>query len=72
MMRQSPKPYAKGKEGLTPPCPRCPAVLPRQHRFSTLLAVRYLNWGHLVAHLSGSGPTNRPFVLLAGRPVSNW
>jgi hypothetical protein len=22
MMRQSPKPYAKGKEGLTPPRPR--------------------------------------------------
>jgi hypothetical protein len=23
MMRQSPKPYAKGEEGLTPPRPRC-------------------------------------------------
>jgi hypothetical protein len=23
MMRQSPKPYAEGKEGLTPPRPQC-------------------------------------------------
>jgi hypothetical protein len=26
MMRQSPKPYAKGKEGLTPPFPRCQKI----------------------------------------------
>jgi hypothetical protein len=71
MMRQSPKPYAKGKEGLTPPRPRCQQYCQGMRRLSTDLGVDYPISGHEITHLSGSLPTDRPFVLLAARPVSN-
>ncbi len=41
MMRQSPKPYAKGKEGLTPPRPRCEKYCQGRHGLSTLRTVDY-------------------------------
>lgn len=71
MMRQSPKPYAKGKEGLTPPRPRCRKYCEGRRDLSTLLRVDYLFWGPHIAHLWGSVPTDHPFVLLAARPISN-
>jgi hypothetical protein len=71
MMRQSPKPYAKGKERLTPPRPRCEKYCQGRRCLSTLSCVDYRIWGQQVAHLWGSRPTNHPFVLLFGRPLSN-
>jgi hypothetical protein len=71
MMRQSPKPYAKGKERLTPPCPRCGKYCQGRGDLSTLLCVDYLIWDRQITHLWGSVPTNHPFVLLAVRPMSN-
>jgi hypothetical protein len=41
MMRQSPKPYAKGKERLTPPLPRCWKYCQGRGRLSTLVCVDY-------------------------------
>jgi hypothetical protein len=70
-MRQSPKPYAKGKEGLTPPRPRCEKYCQGVCDLSTLSCVDYLIWALRIAHLWGSLPTDRPFVPLAGQPVSN-
>jgi hypothetical protein len=71
MMRQSPKPYAKGKEGLTPPLPRCEKYCQGRRHLSTFERVDYLIWGHRLAHLWGSLPTNHPFVLLADQPMSS-
>jgi hypothetical protein len=41
MMRQSPKPYAKGKEGLTPPLPPVPKDCQGSNHLSTLETVDY-------------------------------
>ncbi len=71
MMRQSPKPYAKGKEGLTPPRPRCGKYYEGVRHLSTLLRVDYLFWGLQIAHLWGLVPTNHPFVPSATRPMYN-
>jgi hypothetical protein len=65
MMRQSPKPYAKGKERLTPPRPRSGKYCQRMARLSTFFCADYPISGREIAHLSGSLPTDRPFVLLA-------
>jgi hypothetical protein len=54
MMRQSPKPYAKGKEGLTPPRPRFQQYCQGMGRLSTVLCVDYPFSGREIAHLSGS------------------
>jgi hypothetical protein len=72
MMRQSPKPYAKGKEGLTPPRPRCEQYCQGMWDLSTLSCVDYLIWAFGITHLWGSLSTDRPFVRLARQPVSNW
>ena len=70
MMRQSPKPYAKGKERLTPPRPRCEKLCQGMWDLSTFLPVEYLNWAYPIAHLWGSPDDDHPFVLLAGQPMS--
>jgi hypothetical protein len=66
MMRQSPKPYAKGKEGLTPPRPRSRKYCQGMRYLSTLSSADYAISGREIAHLWGSLPTNHPFVPLAG------
>jgi hypothetical protein len=70
MMRQSPKPYAKGKVRRTPPRPRCREYCQGRRYLSTAACVEYQKYGRHVGHLWGLSPTNHPFVLLAGQPVS--
>ncbi len=53
MMRQSPKPYAKGKERLTPPRPRCGKYCQGRWDLSTHLCVDYLIWDREITHLWG-------------------
>jgi hypothetical protein len=53
-MRQSPKPYAKGKEGLTPPRPRSQKYCHGMRRLSTHLCADYLISEREITHLSGS------------------
>lgn len=70
MMRQSPKPYAKGKEGLTPPRPRSRKYCQGKGYLSTASCVEYPKMDRGMGHLWGLSPTNHPFVLLARRPVA--
>jgi hypothetical protein len=70
MMRQSPKPYAKGKVRLAPPRPRSGKYCQGMRYLSTASCVEYQNLGFGIGHLWGLSPTNHPFVLLAGQPVS--
>ena len=70
MMRQSPKPYAKGKEGITPPRPRSGKYCQGKGDLSTASCVEYQKLHSGIGHLWGLSPTNHPFVLLAGWPVS--
>jgi len=70
MMRQSPKPYAKGKVGRTPPCPRSEKYCQGRGHLSTASCVEHQKTGRPVGHLWGLNPTNHPFVRLAGQPVS--
>jgi len=62
MMRQSPKPYAKGKVRRTPPRPRfqkyCPAVMD----LSTDSCVVYRKIDPSLAHLWGFDSASHPFV----------
>jgi hypothetical protein len=66
MMRQSPKPYAKGKVRQAPPRPRCLEYCLGMRDLSTASCVGYRKSGLRLAHLWGLSPTNHPFVLLAG------
>ena len=66
MMRQSPKPYAKGKVRRTPPRPRSENYCQGMRDLSTASCVEYRKLGRQIAHLWGLSPTNHPFVLLAG------
>jgi hypothetical protein len=72
MMRQSPKPYAKGVEGLTPPRPRSGKYCQGEGHLSTASCVEYQKLDIGIGHLWGLSPTNHPFVLLAGRPMAIW
>jgi hypothetical protein len=66
MMRQSPKPYAKGKVRQTPPRPRCGKLFRGMRNLSTAARLAYWKIGREVGHLWGSAPMNYPFVLPAG------
>jgi hypothetical protein len=70
MMRQSPKPYAKGKVRRTPPRPRSGKYCQGRGHLSTAASVEHQKTSKPVGHLWGLSPTNHPFVLLAGQPVS--
>jgi hypothetical protein len=70
MMRQSPKPYAKGKVRRTPPRPRSEKYCQGMPDLSTASCVEYQKSEDRITHLWGLSLTNHPFVLLAGRPVS--
>jgi hypothetical protein len=70
MMRQSPKPYAKGKVRRTSPRPRSTEYCQGRWYLSTASCVEYLKLDTGIGHLWGLSPTNHPFVLLAGQPVS--
>ncbi len=69
-MRQSPKPYAKGKVRRTPPRPRSEEYCRYMRHLSTVSCVDSLEIGKSITRLSGLSATNHPFVLLAGQPVS--
>ena len=66
MMRQSPKPYAKGKVRRTPPRPRSEKYCQGRGDLSTASCVEYPKVNKRLGHLWGLSPTNHPFVLLAG------
>jgi hypothetical protein len=70
MMRQSPKPYAKGKVRRTPPRPRSEKYCQGMTDLSTASCVEYQNLGKKLARLWGLSATNHPFGLLAGPSVS--
>ncbi len=70
MMRQSPKPYAKGKVRRTPPRPRSEKYCQGRGYLSTASCVEYQELGRRIRHLWGLTPTNHPFVLSAGQPMS--
>jgi hypothetical protein len=70
MMRQSPKPYAKGKVRRTSPRPRSSEYCQGNVGLSTALGVDYRKDSAHMGHLWGLSPTNHPFVLLAGRPLA--
>jgi hypothetical protein len=66
MMRQSPKPYAKGKVRRTSPRPRSRKYCQGTGYLSTDSCVDYPKLNRRLGHLWGLSPTNHPFVLLAG------
>ena len=70
MMRQSPKPYAKGKVRRTPPRPRSRKYCQARRICPPLRAWSTREFSNGVGHLWGLSPTSHPFVLLAGQPVS--
>jgi len=72
MMRQSPKPYAKGKVRRTSPRPRSREYCQGMRYLSTAACVEYRILDICIGHLWGLSPTNHPFVLLAGWPMSIW
>ena len=70
MMRQSPKPYAKGKVRRTSPRPRSWKYCHCTGDLSTASAVDYRKPGKNMGHLWGLSPTNHPFVLLTAQPLA--
>lgn len=70
MMRQSPKPYAKGKVRRTPPRPRSTEYCQGVGDLSTVSPVEYREMGRQIRHSWGSDRANHPFVLSAEQPVS--